>query len=59
MFDLLFVASIVGSVVQAIKDACAPTIPVENLANKTLYHKDIMDGVSDEQRMKKYWRWQI
>lgn len=49
MFDLLFVVSIACSTVQAIKDACTSTIPVENWANKELYHKDIMDGVSIEQ----------
>ena len=52
MFDLLFIASIAGSAVQAIKEACTATIPTENWANKELYHKDIMDGVPVEQRMK-------
>lgn len=52
MFDLLFIVSIVGTAVQAIKEACTPTIPAENWANKELYHKDIMNGVSIEQRMK-------
>ena len=52
MFDLLFAVSIVGTAVQAIKEACAKPIPAENWANKELYHKDIMDGVSVEQRMK-------
>ena len=52
MFDLLFITSIVGTAVQAIKDAYTPTIPAENWANKELYYEDIMDGVSIEQRMK-------
>lgn len=52
MFDALFIVSIVGSVVQAIKDACEPVVPAENWANKELYHKDLMDGVPIEQRMK-------
>ena len=52
MFDLLFVVSIIGAVVQIVKESCTPTIPAENWANKELYHKDIMDGVSVEQRMK-------
>ena len=52
MFDLLFITSIIGSVVQVVKEACAPTIPVENWANKELYHKDIMDGISVNQRLK-------
>lgn len=52
MFDLLFVVSIVGSVAQAFKEACTKPIPAENWANKELYHKDIMDGIPIEQRMK-------
>lgn len=52
MLDGLFIASIIGSCVQAIKEHCTPTIPAENWANKELYHKDIMSGVSAEQRMK-------
>lgn len=52
MFDLLFIVSIVGTAVQLIKETCTKSIPAENWANKELYHKDIMDGVSVEQRMK-------
>ena len=52
MFDGLFIASLIGTCVQAVKEACAPTIPAENWANKELYHKDIMAGVPVEQRMK-------
>lgn len=52
MLDGLFIASLIGTTVQAIKEACEPTIPAENWANKELYHKDLMDGVSVEQRMK-------
>ncbi len=52
MFDLLFVVSIIGTIVQVVKEACTPTIPAENWANKELYHKDIMNGVPVEQRMK-------
>ena len=52
MFDALFAVSIVGSAVQAIKEACEPVIPAENWANKELYYKDLMDGVPIEQRMK-------
>lgn len=52
MFDGLFIASIIGTCVQAIKEACEPTIPAENWANKELYHKDMMDGASTEQLMK-------
>ena len=52
MLDGLFIASLVGSCVQAIKEACIPTIPAENWANKELYNKDIMDGVPIEQCLK-------
>ena len=52
MFDLLFAVSIIGTAVQAFKESCTPTIPAENWANKELYHKDIMNCVSAEQRMK-------
>ena len=52
MLDGLFIASLIGSCVQLIKETFEPTIPAENWANKELYHKDIMSGVSAEQRMK-------
>ena len=52
MFDGLFIASIIGTCYQAIKEAFEPTIPAENWANKELYHQDMMNGVSVEQRMK-------
>jgi cytoplasmic iron level regulating protein YaaA (DUF328/UPF0246 family) len=38
--------------VQAIKEKLEPTISAENWANRDLYHEDIMNGVSIEQRMK-------
>ena len=52
MFDLLFIISIVGSIIYAIKDCCIKTIPAENWANRKLYHEDIMNGISDKQLMK-------
>lgn len=52
MFDLMFAISVVGSIAQAIKDANTKQIPAENWANKELYHKDIMNGVTDEQLIK-------
>lgn len=52
MFGGLFVASLICTCCQAIKEACEPTIPAENWANKELYHKDLMAGISVEQRMK-------
>lgn len=52
MFDGLFIASIIGSCYQAIKEAFEPTIPAENWGNKELYYKDLASGVSVEQRMR-------
>ena len=40
MFDGLFIASVIGTFCQAIKEAFEPTIPAENWANKELYHQD-------------------
>lgn len=52
MFDALFIVSIVGGFVQAVKESFQPVVPAENWANKELYHKDLLDGVPVEQRMK-------
>jgi hypothetical protein len=52
MFDGLFIASLIASGYQVIKEKFEPTIPAENWANKELYHQDLMNGVSVEQRMK-------
>lgn len=52
MLDGLFIASLIGSCVQAIKEACEPTIPAENWANKDLYHKDLMSGMDSKQLMR-------
>lgn len=52
MFDGLFIASLITSCCQAIKEKLEPTIPAENWANKDLYYQDLMNGVSVEQRMK-------
>lgn len=52
MFGLLGLVSILGTGYQLIKEAFEPTIPAENWANKELYHQDLMNGVSIEQRMK-------
>ena len=49
---VLFLVSLVASCIQGIKESLEPTIPAENWANKELYHKDVMNGVSVEQRMK-------
>lgn len=52
MFGLLGLVSLLGTGYQLIKEACEPTIPAENWANKELYHQDLMNGMSVEQRMK-------
>lgn len=50
--SLLGIFSILSTGARAIKEAKTPTIPAENWANKELYYKDMMEGVSPEQRMK-------
>lgn len=50
--SLLGIFSIFSSAKKVIKESFEPTIPAENWANKELYHQDIMNGVSAEQRMK-------
>ena len=50
--DGLFIASLVGTCAQAIKEARQPVIPAENWANKELYHEDLMSVASGEQLMK-------
>ncbi len=37
---------------EKIEQVFEPTIPAENWANKDLYHKDLMSGMSVEERMK-------
>ena len=41
MFDGLFIASLIGTVYQYIKEVNEPVIPAENWANKELYYKAI------------------
>ena len=52
MFDGLFIVSLVGTCVQAIKEYLEKSISAENWTNKELNHKDIMNGVPIEQCMK-------
>lgn len=52
MFDGLFIASLITTCIQGIKEKLEPTIPAENWSNYDLYRQDMMDGVSIEQRMK-------
>lgn len=52
MLGGLFTASLIATCCQLIKEKLEPEIPAENWANYDLYHKDMMDGMSAEQRMK-------
>lgn len=52
MLDGLFIASIVGNCVKAIKEATQPTITANMRANKELLNKDIIKGVPYEQIQK-------
>ena len=51
MFHGLFIASLIASVVEGVGNARIKPIPAENWENKDLYYKDIMSGMSPEQRM--------
>ncbi|MBQ3127818.1 MAG: hypothetical protein IJC13_02135 [Clostridia bacterium] len=50
--SLLGIFSIFSTAKQAIKETFEPTIPAENWANRELYHKDLMSGMSVEERMR-------
>lgn len=52
MLHGLFIVSIVGTVVEGIKDALTPTIPAENWGNKELIYQDRLNGVSEEEILK-------
>lgn len=52
MLHGLFIASLISTAVQSIKEAFTPTITAEQWGDKELYYKDMMNGVSVEQRMK-------
>lgn len=52
MLDGLFIASLVGNCVELIKEKFAKPIPAENWANRELYNKDLMAGMSADQLMK-------
>lgn len=49
---LLGIICIIYVIVQLIKEACTPTIPAENWANKELMHQDLMSGMSIEEHLK-------
>lgn len=52
MLNGLFIASLVTSCYQLIKEQLESVVPAEYWGNKELYYQDMMDGVSIEQRMK-------
>lgn len=52
MLHGLFIASLIGNCVEIVKEKFAKPIPAENWANRELYNKDLMSGMSAEQLMK-------
>ena len=52
MLHGLFIASLIGTCVEAIKEAFEKPVPAENWANKELYQKDLISGMSIKQLMK-------
>lgn len=52
MFRGVFIASLIGTIYNGIKDARESTIPAKNWSNKELYYQDAMNGVSAKQRLK-------
>lgn len=52
MIHGFLIASIISTCCQGVKNIFEPTIPAENWGNRELYHKDLMSGMSVEQRMK-------
>lgn len=52
MFNLLFGVSIIGNIIEGIKESYEKTIPAENWANKKLYRQDLANNVSAKQRIK-------
>ena len=49
MLNGLFIASLIGTCIELVKEAYEPTIPAENWGNKELIYKDRMNGVSEKQ----------
>ena len=49
MLGGLFIASLICTVGQLIKENCEPVIPSENWANKDLIYKDKMSGISTKE----------
>ena len=49
MLDGLFIASLIGTVVQVIQEARQPVIPAENWANKELIYQDRLKNISEKE----------
>lgn len=52
MLNLLFGVSIIGNIIEGIKESYEKSIPTENWANKKLYRQDLANNVSAKQRVK-------
>lgn len=52
MFNGLFIASLIGTVIQSVKEAFTPTITAEQWANKELQYQDRMNGMSEKEILK-------
>lgn len=52
MLDGVFIASLIGSCVEAVKTAFTPTIPTENWANQKLMQEDYAKGMTHEEKLK-------
>ena len=51
MFNALFILSVIGAIVELVRESCEKEVPDEYCANMELYYKDIVDGVPLEQCM--------
>lgn len=49
MFEGLFLVSFIGTCYHVIKEACQPTIPAENWANKDLIRQDRAKNISEKE----------
>ena len=52
MFNGLFIASLIGSAYNLIKEKCTPVITAEQWGNRELMHEDLMNGVTAKQQIK-------
>lgn len=52
MFNRLFIASLIGTVIQSVKESFAATITAEQWANKELQYQDRMSGMSEKEILK-------